>query len=230
MTAAFTNYNRTDLLFEAIAPFLADERITEIVISDDQSSDDVYQTVLWKYNGVDKVKIYRNETNLDCYKNKRQAVSLATNEWVLLLDSDNIFSPEFIETIFSQQPFNKTWAYAPEWARPHFNFRAIAGTGISKNNVASILPNGSCSTMLNAMNYLVNRDEFLRVWDGSVDPVTSDSLFQNYNWLKGGNTIYVVPELQYDHRVHDGSHYQKNVRRTPSGFHDSIIEKLKNMK
>lgn len=232
ITAAFTNYNRTDLLFEAIAPFLADERISEIVISDDHSSDDVYQTVVWKYNGIDKVKIYRNETNLDCYRNKRQAVELATNEWVLLLDSDNIFSPEFIEVLFSQQKWNTKWAYAPEWARPHFNFTQISRTALSKNNISTYLDKGSCSTMLNAMNYLVNRDEFLRVWglSGNVDPVTSDSLFQNYNWLKGGNSIYVVPGLQYDHRVHDGSHYQKNVRRTPSGFHDSIIEKLKNMR
>lgn len=232
ISAAFTNYNRTDLLFEAIEPFLSDAWISEIVISDDCSKDDIYQTVLWKYNGIDKVKIYRNETNLDCYRNKKQAVSLATNEWVLLLDSDNIFSKEFIDTIFSQQPFNKTWAYAPEWARPHFNFRAISGTAISKNNVASVLPNGNCSTMLNAMNYLVNREEYLRVFglSGHIDPVTSDSLFQNYNWLKGGNTVYVTPGLQYDHRVHEGSHYQKNVRRTPSGFHDSIIEKLKNMR
>lgn len=232
ITAAFTNYNRTDLLFEAIAPFLADERISEIVISDDHSSDDVYQTVVWKYNGIDKVKIYRNETNLDCYRNKRQAVELATNEWVLLLDSDNIFSPEFIEVLFSQQKWNTKWAYAPEWARPHFNFTQISRTALSKNNISTYLDKGSCSTMLNAMKYLVNRDEFLRVWglSGNVDPVTSDSLFQNYNWLKGGNSIYVVPGLQYDHRVHDGSHYQKNVRRTPSGFHDSIIEKLKNMR
>ena len=80
------------------------------------------------------------------------------------------------------------------------------------------------------MNYFVNRDEYLRVWDGSIDPVTSDSLYQNYNWLNGGNSIYVVPNLTYEHRVHSGSHYQNNVRRTPQGFHDSIIEKLKNMK
>lgn len=230
ISVCFTNHNRTDLLYEAIEPFLADDRISEIVISDDCSKEDIYQSVIWKYNGIDKVKIYRNQSNLDCYRNKRMAVSLASNEWVLLLDSDNIFSPEFIETLLSQQPFNKTWAYAPEWARPHFNFTKLSGTALSKNNISGYLDIGSCSTMLNAMNYLVNKDEYLRVWDGSVDPVTSDSLYQNYNWLKGGNTIYVVHNLQYEHRVHNGSHYQNNVRRTPSGFHDSIIEKLKNMK
>ena len=231
MTAAFTNYNRTELLFEAIAPFLADDRITEIIISDDCSQEDIYQTVLWKYNGADKVKIYRNETNLDCYRNKKKAVSLASNEWVLLLDSDNIFSPHFIDVIF-EQDLKKNVAYAPEWAMPHFNFTELSGVEIKRSNVANLLDKGQCSTMLNAMNYLVNREEYLRTFglSGNLDPVTSDSIFQNYNWLKGGNSIYVVPGLRYEHRVHTGSHYQNNVKRTPSGFHDSIIDKLKQMK
>ena len=232
ISVCFTNYNRTGLLFEAVAPFLSDDRISEIIISDDCSTEEVYQTILWQYNTIDKVKVFRNETNLDCYRNKRQAVKLASNEWVMLLDSDNIFSREFTDVLFSQQPWNNSWAYAPEWARPHFDFTRITGTALSKNNISSYLDKGSCSTMLNAMNYLVNREEYLRVFglSGNVDPVTSDSLFQNYNWLKGGNTVYVTPGLQYDHRVHDGSHYQKNVRRTPEGFHDSIIEKLKTMR
>lgn len=229
MTACFTNYNRTDLLFAAVEPFLADDRISEIVISDDCSNANLFAEVQAKYSLTAKVKIFRNEETLDCYRNKRQAVKHATSEWVFLLDSDNIFSKEFIDVIFSQKPFNITWAYAPEFARPHFNFTRLSGTAISRNNVASLLDIGSCSTMLNAMNYFVNRDEFLRVWDGSKDPVTSDSLFHNYNWLKAGNSVYVTPGLQYEHRIHNGSHYQQNHRRTPQGFHDGLINKLRQL-
>jgi glycosyltransferase involved in cell wall biosynthesis len=183
------------------------------------------------YKDNDKVQIFRNTENLDCYRNKRQAVKRATNEYVLLLDSDNIFTVDFIDKIFElKEVWEPCIALAPCWAKPHFNFTELSGKTISKENVSSLLNVGSCSTMLNAMNYFVNRDEYLRVWDGSIDPVTSDSLYQNYNWLNGGNSIYVVPNLTYEHRVHSGSHYQNNVRRTPQGFHDSIIEKLKNMK
>jgi glycosyltransferase involved in cell wall biosynthesis len=231
ISLAITNYNRTDLLFESIAPFLNDERIDEIVISDDHSMEKIFDEVCEKYKDNDKVQIFRNTENLDCYRNKRQAVKRATNDYVLLLDSDNIFTVDFIDKIFERK---EVWepciALAPCWAKPHFNFTELSGKTISKENVASLLNVGSCSTMLNAMNYFVNRDEYLRVWDGSIDPVTSDSLYQNYNWLNGGNSIYVVPNLTYEHRVHSGSHYQNNVRRTPQGFHDSIIEKLTNMK
>ena len=231
ISVCLTNYNRTDLLFESIAPFLNDDRIDEIVISDDHSVEKVFDEVCAKYKDNEKVQIFRNTENLDCYRNKRQAVKRATNEYVLLLDSDNIFTVDFIDKIFERK---EVWepciALAPCWAKPHFNFTELSGKTITKENVSSLLNVGSCSTMLNAMNYFINRDEYLRVWDGSVDPVTSDSLYQNYNWLNGGNSIYVVPWLTYEHRVHAGSHYQNNVRRTPQGFHDSIINKLTNMK
>lgn len=232
ISICFTNFNRSDLLFDAIEPFISDNRISEIVISDDHSDETIFNSVVWKYNGIDKVKVFRNEVNIDCYLNKKRAIQLATNEWCAILDSDNQFDKSFTDTLFSQRQWNKTWAYAPEFARPHFDFTGISGVVLSKNNIASYLNKGNCSTMLNAMNYFINRDEFLRTWgiSGDVDPVTSDSLFQNYNWLKGGNSIYVTPGLQYNHRVHDGSHYKQNVKRTAHGFHESIIEKLKNMR
>lgn len=228
ITLAITNYNRTELLYESYRQLINDDRITEIVISDDHSNDEVYNTILWQSKAIPKVKIYRNETNLDCYRNKRQAVKHATNEWVIIGDSDNIFTPEYVDRLFTKEwEIDTLWQ--PSFARPHFNFKAYMGHYISKRNVSGYMDNDTFKTMLNAMNYFVNRDEFLRVWDGSVDPVTSDSIFQNYNWLKAGNSIYVCPGLEYNHRIHEGSHYQNNRTRTPNGFHKSIEDKIKQL-
>lgn len=229
ISACFTTYQRTDLLFEAVEPFLKDERITEIVISDDHSTEEIYSTICWKYNGIDKVKIFRNEVNVDCYRNKKLAIERATSNEVFILDSDNVFSKEFIDRAL--QPRHIFEILQPEFARPHFDFTKYRGLTITKENVAQFFgENDNLGTALNAMNYFVNRESWLSVWDGSIDPVTSDSLYQNYNWLKAGYSIFIVPGMQYEHRVHPGSHYQQNVRRTPSGFHDSIIEKLKQMR
>ena len=230
ISLCLTNWNRTELLFESFEQVLNDERISEIIISDDCSAMDVYQTIVWKFNGVDKVKISRNEQNIDCYRNKKRAIELASNEWVIIFDSDNILTKKYIDTIFSQREWNNNWAYTPDFARPHFDFRVLSGVALSHNNISSYLPNGNCGTMLNAMNYFVNRNEYLKVWNGNIDPVTSDSIFQNYNWLKAGNSIYVTPGLEYEHRIHNGSHYQQNQNRTPRGFHDDILEKLKQMR
>jgi glycosyltransferase involved in cell wall biosynthesis len=233
ITLCLTNYNRTDLLFESFAQVIDDDRISEIVIVDDHSDMECFTRVSEYCFQIPKVRLYRNEKNLDCYRNKREAVSKASNEWVILFDSDNIMTKAYVDALFTVE---QDWIapnniiYQPSAARPHFIFTSYSGLIVDKYNVSLHIEESAFSTMLNAMNYCVNRDEFLRVWDGSVDPVTSDSLYQNYNWLKAGNSIYVVPGLEYEHRVHNGSHYQNNVRRTPQGFHDSIIQKFKELK
>lgn len=229
ITLCLTTYNRTELLYESCRQILQDDRVSEIVIVDDCSTQDIYNTIFWQFNAIPKVKIYRNEKNLDCYRNKREAISKATNEWVIIGDSDNIFTKEYIDRIESMftSGLNPKTIYQPSFAKPHFNFTKYESFLISKENVGRYMSDPTFETMLNAMNYFVHRDEYLKVWDGSVDPVTSDSIFQNYNWLKAGNNIYVVPGLHYEHRVHNGSHYQNNVRRTPRGFHEEVVSKIK---
>jgi len=235
-----TTYNRTNLLYECFKDILDHPFVSEIVIVDDCSDDQVYK---WLQNNlppepqVKKIKLYRNAFNRDCYANKKEAISKASNEWVVIADSDNKFSKQYIdrlETLFIAGLNPKT-VYQPSYARPHFNFTKYESFLIDKNNVGKYMVDATFSTMLNAFNYFVNRDEYLRVWDGSIDPVTSDSIYHNLNWLKAGNNIYVVPGLEYDHRVNDHkgeevSHYAKNHRRTPQGFHQRIEQELKALK
>lgn len=236
ISLCLTNYNRTNLLFESIAQVINDERISEVVISDDHSDINIYNQVIEHYKGNDKVKIYRNHENLDCYKNKRQAVKKSTNEWVILFDSDNIMTKSYIDAI-DGKVWDANIILQPSFARPHFDFRKYSGMVVTRHNVKQVIGEGNFQTMLNAMNYFVNRDQFLRVWEYSQpmlkqlggDPVTSDSLYQNYAWLASGNSINVVAGLEYDHRVHSGSHYQNNVKRTPQRFHETILDKLKQL-
>lgn len=223
---------RTDLLFESYSKVIDDDRISEIVIVDDCSTDEVWVKMCNTIGNHPKIKLFRNEKNLDCYRNKREAVSKVSNEWVILLDSDNVIGVDYLDALYKTYPnedgtFYKNVIYQPVFAKPSFNFTEYKRLSISKKNVHKYIESGNFATMLNAMNFFVNRDEYLRVWDGSVDPVTSDSIYFNYKWLEAGNSIYVVPGLEYEHRVHKGSHYQNNVKRTPKGFHDSIIQKIK---
>lgn len=206
--------------------------VSEVVISDDASDLKTYNELEIFARSYQKIKLFRNSTNLDCYKNKRQAVERATNDWVALLDSDNTFGKDYINRIENLYVagLNERTVYQPDYAQPEFNFTHWAGLNITRHNVAQYMENPTFATMLNAFNYFVNRSEFLRVFDTSLDPVTSDSIFHNYNWLKAGNSIYVVPELRYGHRMHDGSHYANNHRRTAHGFHDGIVEALKSMR
>lgn len=228
ISLCLTNYNRTGMLIDSFREVIGDPRVSEIVITDDS---DLFHAaeVTRMIKGWDNVKYFKNDYQLDCYRNKREAISKATNEWVIILDSDNTITKEYIDRIEDLwlAGLNPKTVYQPSYAKPHFNFTSHEGLLVDRHNVARHMTELMFSTMLNAMNYFVNRDEYLRVWDESVDPVTSDSIFQNYNWLKAGNNIYVVPGLEYEHRVHEGSHYRNNVRRTPHGFHQEIENKLK---
>lgn len=231
ISICLTNFNREQLLYESIEQVIDDPRISEIVISDDCSEYGLYERVVDHYKAYPKVKIYRNEKNLDCYLNKHKAVSLATNEWVILFDSDNVLTIDYLDKL-EYENVDEGVLFQPSFAKPNFDFTSFEDLRIAKNNVHRYMMMHQFQTMLNANNNFFNRKEWLKVFDSTVDPVTSDSIYQNYRWLEAGNSIYVVPGLHYEHRVskhgkEEGSHYVKNNRRTAKGFHESIVNKLK---
>lgn len=228
ISLCLTNYNRVGMLVDSFSKVKDDDRIDDIVISDDCSSPDVYMSLLGIFGGEPKVRISRNSVNKDCYHNKRIAVGLAKNDYVIILDSDNQIDTDYIDAIYNQE-----WApdlvLAPEFARPMFDYRAFSGMDIYSGNVASMLDKPMFTTMLNTMNYFLHKNLYTWAWDDSVDPVTADSIYQNYNILRLGGTIRVVEGMQYDHKVHDGSHYKQNNHRT-GNFYDTVLQKLKMLK
>lgn len=232
ISIAIPTYNRYQMTIEAFAQVLDDPRVSEIVIVDDCSTDGSYKQLQAAAENINlyhtcNVKLYQNDANQDCYWNKRIAVEHCTNDWCILLDSDNIIDTIYLEKLFAIPEWKVDTIYTPSFAKPAFDFRAFAGVTIHKNNVAQLMtqfPN--MEVCLNAANYFVNREEYLLCFDGTKDPCTSDSIFMCYNWLHSGNQIDVVPGLEYEHRIHDGSHYQNNVHRTAPGFHQEILRKL----
>ena len=229
ISVCIPTFKRTNLLYESFMQVINDDRVGEIVIVDDASPAHIYAELEGFFKGNPKVKLYRNEVNLDCHMNKMEVVSKASHEYVILFDSDNVLETDYIDKIYAN-----TWSperiLQPSFAKPHFDFRKFNSLLANRKNVAKYAHDSTFTTMLNACNFFVNRDRYLEVWDGSVDPVTSDSIYFNYKWLEAGNSIYVTPGLEYEHRIHDGSHYQQNNKRTPQGFHNDILTKLKKLR
>lgn len=223
------SWNRSEMTIESFYDVYEDERIGEIIIVDDASDMEIFEDLKSMCDALPKVKLYRNLTNQDCYRNKMTAVSYANYPFLILLDSDNKIDKNYLDRLFEIQEWDEKTIYTPEFASPNFNFNDYAGLLITKENVSEYIEKPMFETMLNAANYFVSRDEYLKVWDETVDPVTSDSIFQCYNWLASGNKIQVVPGLIYQHNVHPGSHYQNNKDRTPIGFHEDILNKLRQL-
>lgn len=221
-------FQRFKLLFESFENVYHDERVSEIVIVDDCSDHNIFEDIRERSFNLPKIKLYRNLQNRDCYENKYTALSYASNEWAILLDSDNIIQKEYIDAVYGIN-WDPNTCYMPSFAEPHFDYREFAGMIISKENVADMMGRKMFDTMLNCMNYFVNCKEYIRVWQPDIKPHTADSILQNYNWFAAGNKMMVVPGMSYFHRVHDGSHYQQNVHKT-GNLYNEILEKLKQLK
>jgi len=181
------------------------------------------------YRGWEKVKVFRNATNMDCHRNKAAAVRRATLPWVILFDSDNVLTRRYLDTLFAISVWDSHVVYCPSFAQPYFDYRAFEGEVFDRHNLGLRAINPTFLTALNTCNYFVHRDDYLAVWDGSVDPHTADSIYQNYRWLASGRRLLITPGLHYFHRVHDQSHYKQNVHKT-GGFAREVEIKLRNLR
>lgn len=229
LSVAIPTYNRYDLTINSFVQVLNDERVSEVVIVDDASTNDSYERLCNYFSGIDKVKLFRNEINLDCYFNKHESVVKASSDWVIIFDSDNTLSTEYLDALYAIPEWDKSICYNPQFARPYFRFTEWAGLTLTKGNVAAYLDT-NLMTSLNAFNLFINRDEYLKIWDGSINPLSSDSIYFSYCWLIAGNKIYITPGLEYDHYIspNNDGHYQQNQHKTVE-FHNDIMNKIKNL-
>ena len=228
ISLCITTYNRYEMTLQCFHELHDDERVGEVLIVDDCSEYSIYESLRLACECFPKVRLLRNEKNLDCYKNKLYTISQAEYNWVAILDSDNIFDKQYLDAIYSVQWESNT-IYAPTFARPTFDYREFSGEIISKENVVDFLDKKLFDTALNISNYFFNKNEFLSHIDTTVDPNTSEALFTNYNWLKAGNLIYFVPNMEYTHTIHEGSHYRNNCHKD-NGFNSFLIEQLKSLR
>lgn len=224
-----TTWNRFDYTVRCIDAVIDFPEIDEIIISDDASTDGSYERLVDYYSGNIKVKIYRNDINANCYHNKALAISRAHNKFVILLDSDNRIDRSYIDAIYKED-----WDYdiilTPEFLRPNFDFRQYGGLVLTSENIASYIDLPLVETVLNAANFFVNRKNYLDVFDVNVSPVTSDSITQAYNWLAAGKKIKILQGLTYWHEVHPQSHYITQNNLTPQGYHNQILQQLRELR
>lgn len=222
-------WNRYEMTLECFSKVHHVKEVTEVVIVDDCSTNGAYEKLQEYAKDNPKIKLFKNEKNIDCYRNKHRSIELATNNWCCLWDSDNIFGFDYLTRIFQMQQWENDTIYTPCFAEPSFSFKQFSGLLITRHNIHRWIDEPMFEVMLNACNYFVNRNEYLKVWDGGVDPVTSDSIYVVSKWLEAGNKIQVVGDMVYHHRIHNDGHYNNNVHRTQPGFHESILHKLRSM-
>ena len=211
ITLAITVWNRYEMLLESFANVIDDPRIDEILIMDDCSEDKYWDKIkqLPKFNP--KIKVVRQLENRGMSVNKRDAVFNSKNDWVILFDSDNVIGKDYLDAL--EKYWVKAlyeWIFCPSFAKPSFDYRKFNDSFFDLSQLPD-LTNPECSCLFNTCNYVVNRNSYLSVWEENKEIKGSDTIWFNYLWLKAENLFYVVPNMHYEHRVHNGSGFVQDL-------------------
>ena len=216
LSLAITTHNRPKMTIKSFEKVLDDPRISEIVIVDDHSDIEQYYGLQESIARLknDKIKVYRNSTNVGMSLNKLKAISYCNNDWVIIFDSDNVLDANYLDAFEKVSDLlYPHYIFCPSAALPKFVYEKISKFSMTKSVIQHLLK-GEFATitewMLNTCNYIVHRVTYLQTYQYNIDMKATDTIWHNYNHLKQGGSLYVVPQMTYQHLVHDDSGWRQD--------------------
>ena len=105
LTVAIPTMKRWSFLKTMLPVFLARPEVKEVVLCDETGED--YEAAAAAFSKNPKLRLYKNETRLGIYENKKKVLSLCSG-WVALLDSDNVFPDEWFDFLAELEPNNQS--------------------------------------------------------------------------------------------------------------------------
>ena len=211
-------YNAARYMAQLMAS-VDDPRINEVIIVDDFSTDEEYirmRNIVSPRDEVrEKVKVFRNPENFGEFKTRIRGAEEAQNDWVIFLDNDNFLLPEYLDAIYSIPQWRDDVIYAPDYGNHvHINYRELDGNYINKKNTVRFMKNSYMFTMfLNTGNYLMNRNKYLDIAKpiSEIAKHSYGDIYFNGAWLESGNSIFVVPGMEYKHTIRKDSAWKEHI-------------------
>ena len=202
--------NRFEFLKDSIPKYLDNKYIAEIIICDETGED--YDLITTTFNHP-KLRVYKNEKRLGCLRNKLNVMSKATCEYICLFDSDNFVAENYFEAF--NKSIHKSDIFLPDKALPNFMFTPFVDVNLDKHTLREILRRYGNLTLnlLNTMNCIFSKDMSDKLQsilnDTDVDNCyAGDSMYiLTYAMFICDARISVIPNMSYEHRVHDGSYW-----------------------
>lgn len=242
ISVTIPHYNNARFMRETLEYILNDERISEIIICDDCSKDfEELQSIVSEFNN-NKIVLQQNERNLGCYHNKLHSVSKCTNDWAILLDSDNIIKKDYIDTLFNIEEWNTNTIYAPVWAKTfpgenskNLNYNKFKNQTMTGYNYLQNFDDIVFKCLINTCNYFLPVKQYQNIMKkysyerNIIDCLDSAVLFTD--WICNDNKIFVVENLVYAHRCHPNSNYVLSDSKKHTNLVErNLINKIKNLK
>ena len=208
--------------------------IDEIVICDENGNDfqKINEKYSGLIDDGFRLRVFKNNQNLGVFLNKLKVCKMANNDCIALIDSDNLVDEAYFRRVkeyIDNTPLPEHYILSPSYGRPHdgMDYRKYEGTITRKYNIRDyiVLPKDDTAvwdiplmwnicfiSLLNMGNYVLSKNIVHRV---SHDPNLlrkisgCDVMYFNYLAFRqipdGEFQFHVVPGLEYDHSVHDGS-------------------------
>lgn len=226
---------------EDYVKFLEGGVIDEIVICDETGED--YMKIMEKYGYIiknsNKFKVYKNNQVLQAFKNKLKVCSLASNDYIALIDSDNFADEDYFKTAKSYieknnlQPSNN-FILAPSRAKPNFDYTKYNNVLVNKENMKNLFHDMTFQCCMNTGNYILNKSLVRMInYDASILNLirSCDSLYFNLLVFQQipDTTLHIVADLHYTHVVHDDSEYLKTNHLCAEYRDNVIIPKFYNL-
>lgn len=210
ISLAITTFERYDLTIKSFEKVIDDPRIDDIVLLDDCSQDGSYEKLVDYFKGYEKVRIIRQLINRGMSLNKKDAISYAKNPWVILFDSDNVISPEYIDALEAVGELSPDTIYCPDFSRDKFSYKAFSGQQFDRSNIKDLVSDSMGNVCMNSCNYVVPRDQYLTVYWHNPEMKATDTVFFALLWLSSGNKFHIVKDMEYDHLVGPQSGFLKD--------------------
>jgi len=212
-----------DFLQYSIPKYIENKHINEIIVCDENGND--YEKIKTNFNSP-KLKLFKNDNHLGCFKNKMNVASKATCEYICIFDSDN-FADENYFISFKQFILNnsgkyKNTVFLASLAKPNFNYTWFINKEITKDNIREMLTlsgntelnkGNHLNVLLNTMNCIISKS-FFDTYNVLNDTPWCDNCFAYdseyfslYTLFIMNGSLITVEGMEYEHRVHDGSHY-----------------------
>lgn len=220
LSLCIPTFNRWEFLEKNLPEYISNPYIDEIIISDENGAD--IEKIRSSFSDS-KLKLFSNLSTLGAFLNKRQAVSHASNPWVCLIDSDNFAPLSYFEAWYKYietNPAQSNIIYAPSFTNPQtnhpgFDYRHLMNDTFTLETTWGIFGKKHVETMLNTGNYIFNKEFYMKTdgadrFSGYIPKCLAvDVLFKNYLMLRSGARIQLVPNMSYNHIVHDGSYFME---------------------
>lgn len=235
--------NRFDtFLYKNLKKYNKINLIDEIVISDENGED--IRKIKNSDLDLTKIKMFQNETRLGPFLNKIECCKHAMNEWIVLMDSDNLAPPNYFETAknyIESNSLSGLYILSPSWAQPNFDYRKLEGMiykrgDFLKNRIEERKRKTKCiECCMNTGNYVINKNIFEKLnLKGEEKNIKMSSAcdviyFNTLVFEQTDTQFHIVKDLYYEHVVHKGSIYNQTHTQYPR-FNNQVHNRYRNLK